>query len=99
MFHHMTITEFRKDTARAADKTRRDHIPLLLTQGSKPPLVVMSLDDFGRYNDDTSFLMSNPRTHRELMEAMEDVRNGRKDFIQTTVEEMEEMVAHAETER
>lgn len=99
MFHHMTITEFRKDAARAADLTRNSHTPLLLTQGSKQPLVVMSLDDFGRYNDDTTFLMNNPRTHRELMGAIKDVNNGRKGFIKTTVEEMEAMVSDAEAKR
>lgn len=94
MFHHMTITEFRKDTARAADKTRRDHIPLLLTQGSKPPLVVMSLDDFGRYNDDTSFLMSNPRTHRELMEAMEDAEMRPEIFTEMTEQDLRRIMQH-----
>jgi PHD/YefM family antitoxin component YafN of YafNO toxin-antitoxin module len=95
MFHHMTITQFRKDTARAAELTRRDHVPLLLTQGSKTPLVVMSLDDFGGY-EETEFLRSNPRTHRELMAAIARYDAGAAGYVTKTVEELEEMVKNAE---
>ncbi len=90
----MTITEFRKHTAKAADQVEQDYTPMLLTRGNKKPLVIMSLDQFSSY-EETAYLMSTEANRKALKEAIADVKANRN---LTTFNTLEDAIAFAETE-
>ncbi len=94
MFTYMTITDFRKDAARATENVRQDHVPMLLTQGSKEPLVLMTLSDFTSFTE-TAYLMKNQRTHDELEQAIADDRAGRQNFVKKSLGDLTALAADA----
>ena len=94
MFTYMTITDFRKDAAQATERVRQDHVPMLLTQGSKEPLVLMALSDFNGFTE-TAYLMKNARTHKELTRAINEDRAGRKNYIKKSLDDLNALAPDA----
>lgn len=71
-----TYSETRRDLARAMDQVNADHVPILITRGSKPPAVLLSLEDFNGYAE-TAHLLASPANARRLDEAVAELRAGK----------------------
>jgi antitoxin YefM len=84
---HMTITEFRRDISKAADRVIEDRIPLIITRGSKEPLAVVPYSDLAGY-EETEYLMKHPGYGQKLVEHYNELKAGKVELISKTMEEL-----------
>lgn len=68
-------TELRSELTKTMDEVINDHSPVIITRGSKPPVVMMSLEDFNSY-EETFYLTKSPANYKRLMQSIEDVKKG-----------------------
>jgi antitoxin YefM len=65
-----SISEFRKNIAAEVDHVTDSGEPLIVTRsGGKKPVLVIPLEQAGQW-DETAYLMSSPKNHARLMEAI-----------------------------
>jgi antitoxin YefM len=65
-----SYSELRKNLAAIMDRSYADHSPVLITRsGGKPPMVMMSMEDFGGYAE-TEYLMRSPANKKILLESL-----------------------------
>jgi|TARA_R100000687_G_C6414703_1_gene148074 antitoxin YefM len=72
----VNYSTFRTKLASLIDKVNDDHKPLLITRQNGKPAVMMSLEDFQAY-EETAYLMANPANARALLEAIDQVDQGK----------------------
>lgn len=77
---HMTITEFRKDIAKAAERVTTDRTILIVTRGNKEPLAVLPYSDLSSYVE-TDYLMNHPGYGRKLVQDFKDLKSGKMKTI------------------
>ena len=72
-----SYSDFRKNMAAMLDAVNDDHDPLVITRGNgKPAAVVISLEDFGSW-EETAYLLRSPANAARLREAIADYEAGR----------------------
>jgi len=72
-----TATDLRKNLAAELDKVSDDHEPLIIVRsGGRPAAVLMSLEDFGSWQE-TDYLLSSPANAERLREAIKDANAGK----------------------
>ena len=62
---------------------RESHAPVIIRRSNKPPVVMMSLDDYSEL-DATAYLLRNPKNAKRLLDAIEDFKAGRN-FIEVDI--------------
>lgn len=68
-------SELRKDLSRTMDEVLQDHVPVIITRGSKKPVIMMSLEDFSGY-EETLYLMKSSANHARLLESVGNFKSG-----------------------
>jgi len=72
-----SYSELRKNLAAAIDSVNADHEPIIITRDrGKPKAVLMSLEDFASY-EETRYLLRSPKNADRLLEAVDDLENGK----------------------
>jgi antitoxin YefM len=72
----LTYSEARQDLANTMEAVCDDHTPILITRQRARPVVMISLEDYNSM-EETAYLMRSPANHKRILEAMEDIKNGR----------------------
>ncbi len=72
----MSASQLRRNLAATLDQVTDDREPVIITrEGGKPAAIIMSLEDFGSY-EETEYLLRSPRNAQELREAIAEIENG-----------------------
>lgn len=75
--HTITYTDARQHFKSAMEKVCADHAPLIITRQDAEPVVMMSLADYHAM-EETLYLTRSPKNAARLMEAMNDVKRGKR---------------------
>lgn len=71
-----SISEFRKNIAAEVENITDTGEPLIVTRtGGKKPVLVIPLEQAGNW-DETAYLMSSPKNHARLLEAIREANAG-----------------------
>jgi antitoxin YefM len=71
-----SYTDLRRNLASEIDRVTEDHEPVIITRGGgKPSAVLMSLDDFGSY-EETAYLLRSPRNAKRLLRSIAVLERG-----------------------
>jgi len=70
-----TYTDVRQNFAAMLDRVNDDSTPILIKRKNGKDAVLMSADDFRGY-EETTYLMSNPENHKQIMASIEEHRRG-----------------------
>ena len=63
----MSATQLRRNLAATLDQVADDHEPVIITrEGGKPAAVILSLEDFGSY-EETEYLLRSPENKKRLL--------------------------------
>jgi antitoxin YefM len=68
-------TELRSELTKTMDEVINDHSPIIITRGSKQPVVMMSLEDFNSY-EETFYLSRSPANYKRLMKSIDNIKKG-----------------------
>ena len=71
----ISSTDLRKNLSKMMDKVNDDHAPLIVTRTGGKPVVVISLEDYEAM-DETTYLMSTDANRKQLLDAIERLKNG-----------------------
>ncbi len=72
-----SYSDLRRHLAATLDRVVEDHAPVIITRDrGKPAAVLMSLEDFASY-EETRYLLQNPRNAKRLLEAVEELDQGK----------------------
>ena len=72
----MSATQLRRNLAATLDQVADDHEPVIITrEGGKPAAVILSLEDFGSY-EETDYLLRSPENKKRLLEAIAELESG-----------------------
>lgn len=77
----ISYSEARATLAHVMDKVCEDHAPMLITRQGRPPVVVISLEDYEPL-DETAYLLRSPENARRLMKATRRLNNGQAIQVQ-----------------
>jgi antitoxin YefM len=62
----ISSSQLRKNLSATLDQIAKDHEPVIVTRdGGKPPAVIVSLEDFGSY-EETAYLLRSPANAKRL---------------------------------
>jgi antitoxin YefM len=71
-----SYSELRRNFAATLDRVVEDHEPVIITRDrGKPAAVLISLEDFGSY-EETQYLLASPRNRERLLEAARNLESG-----------------------
>lgn len=70
------LSEIQENFRETIGEVLHDHVPVIITDNFKQPVVLMSLEDFNSY-EETFYLTKNPTNHKRLMASVENVKNGK----------------------
>jgi antitoxin YefM len=71
-----SYSELRRNLANELDRVAEDHEPLVITRGGgKPSAILMSLEDFGSY-EETLHLLRSPQNQDRLLGSIEELERG-----------------------
>ena len=71
-----SYSDLRKNLAATLDSVTNDHEPVLITRDrGKPAAVLISLEDFGSY-EETAYLLRSPKNAERLRKAVENLEAG-----------------------
>lgn len=71
-----SYSELRRNLASELDRVTDDHEPVVITRGrGKPAAVLISLEDFGSY-EETEHLLRSPENAKRLLEAIAELESG-----------------------
>jgi len=71
-----SYSELRRNLASALDSVDADHEPLLITRDrGKPAAVLISLEDFGSY-EETAYLLRSSANAQRLAESLAELKSG-----------------------
>lgn len=72
----MSYTAFRNKLASKMKEICDNHLGLIVTRKNNETVVVLSLEDY-RAMEETAYLLKNPANAKELMESLEDAKQGK----------------------
>lgn len=87
----VTFTQARKNLSALMDRVVQNHEVVAITRGNRPPVVMVSLEDFRGY-EETAYLMSTEANRKAMTEAVDDIRQ-RKNLVTKTMEELRALAA------
>lgn len=71
-----SFTELRRNLAATLDQVVEDHEPVIITRaGGKPAAVLISLEDFGSY-EETRYLLASPKNRERLLRSIANMDRG-----------------------
>ena len=72
----ISSSQLRRNLAATLDQVSDDHVPVIVTrEGGKPAAVIMSIEDYGSY-EETEYLLRSPENARRLLESIAELENG-----------------------
>jgi antitoxin YefM len=72
----ISATQLRRTLAATLDQVADDHEPVIVTrEGGKPAAIILSLEDFGSY-EETDYLLRSPENKKRLLEAIAELDSG-----------------------
>lgn len=72
----MSYTTFRSKLAQKMKEICDNHLGLIVTRKNHETVVVISLEDY-RAMEETAYLLKSPANAKELMESVEEVKQGK----------------------
>lgn len=72
----VTYTQARQNFTSTMKKVCDDHVPLIITRKSEPPVVMMSLEDYNSMQE-TLYLLRSPANAAKLLKSIENVKKGK----------------------
>ncbi|WP_325434889.1 type II toxin-antitoxin system Phd/YefM family antitoxin [Pseudomonas nitroreducens] len=81
----LTFTQARADLKQTMDDVCRDHEPAVITRQRGEPVVMISLEDYNGMQE-TLYLLSSTANAKRLRESIEEVRAGKAQVKELTVE-------------
>lgn len=72
----VTFTHARQNLSALMDRVTENHEVIAITRGNRPPVVMLSIEDFKGYAE-TAYLMSTEANRRALTEAIANVKKGK----------------------
>lgn len=81
----LTFTQARADLKQTMDDVCRDHEPAVITRQRGEPVVMISLKDYNGMQE-TLYLLSSTANAKRLRESIEEVRAGKAQVKELTVE-------------
>lgn len=81
----LTFTQARADLKQTMDDVCRDHEPAVITRQRGEPVVMISLEDYNGMQE-TLYLLSSTANAKRLRESLEEVRAGKAQVKELTVE-------------
>ena len=79
----LTYSYTRQHFADVMRQVNDDRAPVVVTSQRGKPVVIMSLDDYHAL-EETAYLLRNPKGAKRLIEAVEELRNGRGESRELT---------------
>lgn len=70
-----SYSELRRNLASELDRVTDDREPVIITRDRKPAVVLISVEDFGSY-EETEYLLRSPENARQLRESIAEIENG-----------------------
>ena len=70
-----SYSELRRNLASELDRVTEDREPVIITRDRKPAVVLISVEDFGSY-EETEYLLRSPENARQLRESIAEIENG-----------------------
>ena len=70
----INYTKFRENLTNSIDFVNNNHRPLLITRGSKKPVVMLSLEDYNAFQE-TNYLLGTENNRKRLLKGVEDLKN------------------------
>ena len=81
----ITFTQARADLKQTMDDVCRDHEPAVITRQRGEPVVMISLEDYNGMQE-TLYLLSSTANAKRLRESLDEVRAGKAQVKELTVE-------------
>ncbi len=81
----LTFTQARADLKQTMDDVCRDHEPAVITRQRGEPVVMISLEDYNGMQE-TLYLLSSTANAQRLRESVDEVRAGKAQVKELTVE-------------
>lgn len=81
----LTFTQARADLKQTMDDVCRDHEPAVITRQRGEPVVMISLEDYNGMQE-TLYLLSSTANAQRLRESIDEVRAGKVQVKELTVE-------------
>lgn len=81
----LTFTQARADLKQTMDDVCRDHEPVVITRQRGEPVVMISLEDYNGMQE-TLYLLSSTANAQRLRESIDEVRAGKAQVKELTVE-------------
>ncbi|HLD76693.1 MAG TPA: type II toxin-antitoxin system prevent-host-death family antitoxin [Rickettsiales bacterium] len=74
-----TYTELKNNLTKTMDSVLEDHVPVIITRGSKEPVVMISFADFNAC-EETMYLLKDSNNRQRLLKSVENIekRNYKK---------------------
>lgn len=93
----VTYSHLRANLAKIMDQAADDHDPVVITRANGKTAVLMSLDDFGSY-EETRYLNASPANAEALNEAIAELKRG-EGINFGSIEEIEAFIAKSLVDR
>jgi len=84
----MTYSAARAHLSATMDHVVNDHEAVIITRSNRPPVVMLSLDDY-KSMEETAYLLRNPCNARRLLQSIAQIDAGQ--IVRKTVAELEAM--------
>ena len=72
----ISYTAARANLAKTMEKVCNDHDPVIITRKGKPPVVMLSLEDY-QSMEETAYLLRSPANARHLLESIAELEAGK----------------------
>ena len=69
----INYTKFRENLTNSFDFVNNNHKPLLITRGSKKPVIMLSLEDYNAFQE-TSYLLGTENNKKRLLKGVNDLK-------------------------